>query len=306
MQEINTILIGLENTLLNQFGDIPPATMSILQDLHEKGCRLGLMSSRSLNWVHRFLQRKRIDDLFSFVIASGGSEYLNLAENRRTVLHTFLPRDAGLLLKQAVDFQGDVADTLRSFPLARAADTGSRYVFDGAGLYSLRFLLFDHTMPPDFHGLASLAPDTEICRLMILGSAPILKRIRNSKALRPCSRQMASGSVLEIFPQGSSIMEAFEMAEKDFGLDRSKTLTFGSNHLEKEILSKTFGIAMKNSTPAIQEAAKRVTKYNPAQNGIAYMINVLLMEKACTFRKAGNGHRQQTPSEESGIVQARF
>lgn len=285
MQEIHSILFGLENTLLNQFGDIPPATMSVLEDLHQKGCLLGLSTMRSAHWLMHFLERKRIAHLFSFLIASNGSEYINLRTHRRKRFEFWSVEEGGKLLDELSHPESEMTHSLGNLPIARGADNNGRYVFEKPGYYTILFFLRDHTGLIDFHGIRSLPENTQLNRLIVLGSKPILNRIAHFPALENLSVVRATPTRLEIYPPESSIMHAFDLAKEEFGLHDESTLTFGSRPLEKELLQRTWGIAMKNSPKEVIDCAKRVTKYNAAQNGIAYMINVLLMEKTCVFRK---------------------
>ncbi len=298
MQEIHTILIGLENTLLNQFGDIPPATMSVLQDLHSKGVLLALTSTRSADWVIRFLKRKRIDDLFSFILAAGGGQYVSLAGDGIRDLAWFTKDQASKLIEKAIHRENSSLPALEHYPVTYALDTGSRYVYERPGYYSFFYELCDHTLKPDFHGMDSISDDIPIRRIFLLGSRPILTTIQDSQVLEIIPKQRPFKSALMLFPPEASYLKALEIAKAEFHLDEPSIMTFGSTDLDAPLIGATWGIAMKNSSPEAKEKARRITKYNSGQNGIAYMINVLLMEKTCVFRSPQKAKEKAEAAEE--------
>lgn len=282
MQIIHSVLIGLENTLLNQFGDIPPATMSILEDLHSKGIVLGLCSQRDARWVLHFLERKRIDRIFSYVLAAEGSQYVSLPEKKIISLHAFNPKEARELLTSLSTLESDLS---LKIPCARIIDSGRRYLCHHPGTYAFLFALREHLYPVRSVDFNTLKSESSYHRLLLISSKALINRIRRKKELEAYPVCRVFPTVLEIYPRGSSLCEAFALAQKEFHFSAEQTLCFGSLSVEKALLKETFGIAMKNSPKSVIDVCRRTTKYNAGQNGIAYMINVLLMEKACVFRK---------------------
>lgn len=285
MQIIHTLLIGLEDALLNPFGDIPPATMSILQDLHSKGVRLALICRHSAEWSTYFLKRKRIEDLFSFLLAASGAQYVNLHTQQTVNLSCFSKSLAKEVIHQATSQQKSAPVALDTFPITYAVDTGRSFVFGRPGFYSLLFELRNHTQKPSFQGIDSISDSDIIPRLFLVGSKPLLTSIEKSQALLSYPSSRITPRALELSAPGTDLQSAYALAKSDFDLKDKEVLTFACSARAAGLLARTKGIAMKNASMQAIKAAWRTTKYNAAQNGIAYMINVLLMEKACVFRK---------------------
>jgi len=152
-------------------------------------------------------------------------------------------------------------------------------------LYAFLFALREHLYPVRSVDFNTLKSESSSHRLLLISSKALINRIRRKKELEAYPVCRVFPTVLEIYPRGSSLCEAFALAQKEFHFSAEQTLCFGSLSVEKALLKETFGIAMKNSPKSVIDVCRRTTKYNAGQNGIAYMINVLLMEKACVFRK---------------------
>ncbi len=273
MSEISCIIMNLEKALVSQSGDIPPATLSILKDFARHNIVLGLSSSRSLSWMQRFIEQCSLQSLFSFLIGSDGCEYQNLQTGAITNLDELNQEDLKATLNR-----------IGALPISTGVLWKENYYFNRIGFFAVTFALSRHRR---LHtGLFSALPqDAKFHKFVLTGSKALLSRV--------CSRFKVPG--LKLFRQGdhlvdvvsdqTDIYKALSLAKEDFGLKDDEILYFGQEMQDVEAMKHTFGIAMRSSSKPVLESAKRVTKYNSGQNGVGYMLNVILMENQILFRE---------------------
>lgn len=287
MNEINCIVMSLENGLTNQYLDIPPATLSILQDMKQKGLVLGLCSSRSIHWILRYLQKKRIPSLFSFLIGYNGAQYCNLEEKKWTTLCSFkLPTIL------------EVAKQVENLPVSCGVSYKDELFFDKPGFYALAYAL---KVGKKFQtqGFKKIPEDATFSRIFILGSKTLLQKIEAKLSIPDTKILHFSSSGLDIVPASCNMYTALQLALEQFHINWHHVLYFGTSDKDIPALENTFGIAMKGASPLVMESSVRSTKYNGAQDGVGYMINSLHMEKNCLFRKSQLEIKEELDSKET-------
>lgn len=271
MHAINAAVVRLEETLTNQFLDIPPANLSILEYLASKNVVLGLSSRSSIAKLESYLKKKKIDHLFSFLIGSYGGQYKNLRTGREI--------DGARFDHQAVVRQ---ASKVSSLPVSCGVWNGHGFTFDKPGLFPL---IYSWSRYKSFScsGFSRLNPDQTYFKLLLTGSKALLGRLQERFDSEAVAFIPYTNKVVDLIPTANSPWNALQHALADFDLKPEHVLTFSSSAADASLTANTYGIVMKNSCPVLFPLARRVAKYNGAQNGIAYMINVLIMEKACVF-----------------------
>lgn len=289
MNEINCIVMSLENGLTNQYLDIPPATLSILQDMKRKGLILGLCSSRSIHWLLRYLKKKRITSLFSFLIGYNGAQYCNLEEEKWTTLCSF---DLSTVL--------EIAKSVENLPVSCGVSYKNELFFDKPGFYALTYIL-KAKKRAQFQGFQKIPGDATFSRILILGSKPLLQKIEAKFSIPNTKVLHLSSSVLDIVPASCNMYTTLKLALEQFGVNPHHVLYFGTSDKDIPALENTFGVAMKGASPLVMESSVRSTKYNGAQDGIGYMINSLHMEKNCLFRKPVPEIKEKSNQEEATV-----
>lgn len=264
--------MSLENGLANQFLDIPPATASILSDLARKGVILGLTSRHSVEWMKSFLADKRYDGVFSFLIGSNGAQYYSDQTKKALSLCTV-----------TMDQVLKTASSLENLPVNCGVVHQNELIFDKPGVYGLFYALMDGKRMKS-SGLKDLDSSLEFPKILICGSKALIRKIRSGFTIPGLRLLQPSPALLEAVPQNCSIFQALGLAFEEFGVDAAHTMYFGQSDKDIEALLHTYGIAMKDSSPKINAVSRRITKYNAAQNGIGYMLNILRMDKTCSFR----------------------
>lgn len=85
-----------------------------------------------------FWTRKRIDRIFSYVLAAEGSQYVSLPEKKIISLHAFNPKEACELLTSLSTLESDLS---LKIPCARIIDSGRRIPVRSSGnvRFSVRF-----------------------------------------------------------------------------------------------------------------------------------------------------------------------
>lgn len=264
--------MNLEKALVSQAGDIPPATLSILRDFARHHIVLGLSSSRSLSWMQRFLEQRSLESLFSFLIGSDGCEYMNL--------HT----------RQVIDLdelnQEDLKATLTRIaplPVSCGVLWQEDYYFNRIGLFALTFALSRHRRL-HIGKLKELPEDAKFHKFVLTGNKALLSRICSRFQLPGLKLFRQDDHQVDVVSKQTDIYRALAIAREEFALRDEEILYFGQEVQDVEAMKHTFGIAMRSSPQPVLDVARRVTKYNSGQNGIGYMLNVLLMENQILFR----------------------
>lgn len=334
MREINAVVMSLEHALTNQFFDIPPATLSILEDLDQQGVILGLTSSRSLKWMRHYLKSKGLNSLFSFLIGSNGCQYLNLKTGASINRNPLTRQDLDAIEKSlnniqlscGVPYQRELYFSRPTWRAMQYAATRWRKVhFSLAGLpekakFKKIFIVgpsaalakFEQNIEKDSgFSFASLltsladsvkgrkeeqapirqpetyAPDPDEDAIGPQGQEMLCQNRMNEFTLD--GRRMVflhpKPWVIEISSASITIYSALEYAMEQFHLQPEHILYFGVSDKDNPAIQRTCGIAIKGSPASTSQCAMRTTKYNGAQNGIGYMINVLRMDKTCIFCK---------------------
>ncbi len=273
MNEINCIVMSLENGLTNQYLDIPPATLSILEEMKQRGLILGLCSSRSVPWLMNYLKNKRISSLFSFLLGCDGSQYANVEKGQWTTLCD-LKKDT--LLK--------VAKALENLPVSCGVEYKKQMFFDKPGVYALNYTLKARKRAKT-QGFSAIPEDASFSQIIITGSKPLLQKIEATFSIPEAKIIRSTSTMLDVVPSVCTMYTALELALNQFHLLPQHVLYFGTSQKDIPALENTFGIGMKGACDAVMEASVRSTKYNGAQDGIGYMINSLQMEKNCLFCK---------------------
>ena len=273
MNEINCIVMSLENGLTNQYLDISPATLSILEEMKRKGLILGLSSSRSIPWLLKYLKTKRIPSLFSFLLGCDGTQYCNVEEGQWTILCDF---NKATLLK--------VAQTLESLPVSCGVEYNKELFFDKPGVYALNYTFKTHKRAKT-QGFKSIPENASFSQIVITGSKPLLQKLETHFSIPDAKIIHSTSTVLDVVPARCNMYTGLELALHQFHLLPQHVLYFGTSEKDIPALENTFGVGMKGASDAVMEASVRSTKYNGAQDGIGYMINSLQMEKNCHFCK---------------------
>ncbi len=287
MNEINCIVMSLENGLTNQFLDIPPATLSILEDMKRKGLILGLCSTHSILWLLKYLKKKRISSLFSFLLGCDGTQYCNVEKGEWTTLCDF--NKATLL---------EVVQSLENLPVSCGVDYNKEIFFDKPGLYALNYTIKNRKRAQT-QGFDSIPENASFSQFIITGSKPLLQKIETSFSIPNAKIIHSSPTVLDVVPAQCNMYTGLELALKQFHLLPQHVLYFGTSEKDIPALENTFGVGMKGASSAVMEASVRSTKYNGAQDGVGYMINSLQMEKNCLFRKPNTLEEVQIPDLEN-------
>ncbi len=285
MNEINCIVMSLENGLTNQYLDIPPATLSILEGMKQRGLILGLCSSHSILWLIKYLKNKRIPSLFSFLLGCDGTQYCNVEQGQWTTLCDF-KKDT--LLK--------VAQSLESLPVSCGVEYKKQLFFDKPGVYALSYTLKARKQAKT-QGFASIPENASFSQIIITGSKPLLQKIEASFSIPDAKIIHSTSNVLDVVPALCTMYSGLELALEQFHLLPQHVLYFGTSEKDIPALENTFGVGMKGAPNSVMEASVRTTKYNGAQDGIGYMINSLQMEKNCIFCKP-----KPFPTQESGQI----
>lgn len=273
MTEINAIVASLENGLANQFIDIPPATLSILRDLKEKGVVLALTSSRSIVWLEHFLESKQLKGMFSFLIGCNGVQYLNCKTRQRSYLVS-LSKDELL----------EIARNAAKYNLVCGVGYHNEIFFNGFNPWALNYAVRIYRFP-HFSGFGLINPDTTFSKVTVAGSRKNLRKFEDNFDLPKFRILHPSSANLEVVPTKTNMFDALKLGMAQFGLSADKILYFGESEKDQSAMFHTIGIAMKNAQQSVKDSARRVTKYNGAQNGIGYQINLLRMDKVYVFRK---------------------
>lgn len=337
MTEINAVVMSLEHALTNQFFDIPPATLSILQDLDHQGVILGLTSSRSLKWMRRYLKSKGISSLFSFLIGSNGCQYLNLKTGASINRNPLTKKDLETIVKNLNNIQLACSvpycrqlyfNHLTWRALEYAATRGRKVHFSLEGLpddavFKKIFIVGSPAALAKFEQNIEKESGFSFASLFtsITGSVKNWKddgaggkktsdKLEERKDLDPDDEKMSPAQkeavcqnlvsefqldgrpmvflhpkpwVTEISSASINMYTTLEYAMDQFHLQPQHILYFGVSDKDNPVVARTYGIAMKGSPVSTSNCARRTTKYNGAQNGIGYMINVLKMDRTCVF-----------------------
>lgn len=282
MQEINALVIRLENGLTNSVFDIPSANWAILEFLAGKGVILGISSRFPVERIFSYMKKQKKENLFSFMIGTCGSEYLNVKTGQKTNLFQFTHQD----LEQ-------FKTITQTMPLSYGVWNGHGFTFSKPGLTPLLYGARRYK-PVGMSGFSGLPADQTYSKLLVTGASPVLDRFaQHLEATRPDLQAFRAGRhMMDILPSAIDPSSPLALAQRDFGFDLEHTMSFSSQLADAKIMDKTIPVAMKNSPDPILEKAIRTTKYNAAQNGFAYMINMFMMENAYVF-KAPKSQRTQ-------------
>ena len=293
MNEINCIVMSLENGLTNQYLDISPATLSILEEMKRKGLILGLSSSRSIPSLLKYLKNKRIPSLFSFLLGCDGTQYCNVEDGQWTILCDFNKKT---LL--------EVAHHLENLPVSCGVEYDKEFFFDKPGLYALNYTLKTRKRAKT-QGFEAIPENASFSQIVITGSKPLLQKIEAHFSIPDAKIIHSTATVLDIVPARCNMYTGLELALKQFHLLPQHVLYFGTSEKDIPALENTFGVGMKGAPDTVMEASVRSTKYNGAQDGIGYMINSLQMEKNCLFCKSkeSSSHSKSTSSSLPYIFQ---
>lgn len=273
MQEIHCVVLRLEDALTNQFLDIPGANLSILEYLAEKGVVLGLTSRSSAAKVESWLEKKNIRDLFSFVIGANGCEYLNLKTGQTQILHTLNAED----LRRA-------AKRVRSLPVSLGVFNGHGFAFDKPGLFALHYA-WRRMKPLRCRGFQNQPENEEYYKFIVTGSKPLLDRMEKHLSLPGMRSLRYTDNIVDLIPEAANPWQALQIGLAEFGIQPENTLSFSSHNGDEDIMKHTFAIGMKSLPETLKPYARRIAKYNAAQNGISYMINSLILENNCVYTK---------------------
>lgn len=88
-KRIRAIVADLDNTLVNQFGDISRNNAAILRQMNEEGVIVGLATGRKANESSKLLDFWRLGHAVSFIVGSNGCDYINL-RTRRHIQENYL------------------------------------------------------------------------------------------------------------------------------------------------------------------------------------------------------------------------
>lgn len=273
MNEINAVVMSLENGLANQFIDIPPATLSILQDLKKKGVVLALTSSRSINWLEQFLEAKQLKGMFSFLIGCNGAQYLNTVTRERKYLVSLTNEQLHQIAQYAAQFK-----------LVCGVGYNNQIYFNGFNPWALNYAVRIYRFP-HFTGFGPIDPSIEFSKVTVAGTAKSLRKFQEDFKMAKLRILHPSSANLEVIPVGTNMYDALTLAMDQFGLEPTKVMYFGESEKDKPAMFRTVSIAMKGAPQSVIDCALWTTKYNGAQNGIGYQINSFRMEKRYAFRK---------------------
>ncbi len=258
MTPIYAVFFDLDGTLLTRSKDVSIENRNSIRYLAHRGMLLGLATGRDPLKVRELLPLWGIDGCIRWIVGYNGADVLDLQTG---VLSKgpYLSLDDFKKLEEAIRYL-PVAACLRTqktlycsrlTPVVAAyglmrwqkPQTGSLEEF--AGRQFPKFYLFGYP-----HQIGQ-ARDIQV---------PNMRLVPVGKYSVECIRAEVS--------KISGIHKALEGT----GIPLENVLTFGDDWNDLDVLSSTYGVAMKNAVEECKKAARQITKYPNMQDGVAYHI----------------------------------
>lgn len=240
-----------DGTLLNSLHRFEPHTLECIRSLQGRGIPFVIVSARSPRGVESIL--RRYDFRCPIIAFSGG---LILDEERRVLSHRGLKRET---VREILDFLStrrfDLALCLYSLDQWIVADRSDPRVLQEESDVEIR------STP----GTLSDIQDDQINKILCLCAPGIIGAVeRELKAAFPqCSIAQSSSLLLEIMAPGVNKASALEFFCGHYGLDLRRTLAFGDNYNDAEMLETAgMGILMGNAPAALLERFSLHTEDN--------------------------------------------
>ncbi|MCF0259032.1 MAG: HAD-IIB family hydrolase [Erysipelotrichaceae bacterium] len=288
MKKISTVICDLDGTLLNSFKDVSKANHNILSALAAKDVILGLASGRDIEQIEENMDRWGLDDKISFIIGSNGCEYKNRCTGRY-VRQGFMPKAVLKTLKP----------WLRESGLVWGVKYKGRIYWDHFSFYALLLSLADG-QKSSYSGFSNLQ-ETELNKIILVGSPGRIAKAKESFHMDGFRLIPVGRFSLEIVADGVSKFEGLKRAMEDFPVNPQDTLTFGDDYNDVELVSSTYGVAMKNAILQVILAAKDRTKYGGPQDGVAYHLNSMMISGRYSFEKPGQTEPAARESSETPV-----
>ncbi len=285
-KQIRSVVVDLDNTLLNRYGDISGNNSSILRQLNSDGVVVGLATGRRAEDVSDSLDFWKLGQAISFIIGSNGCDYLNLRTKNLKKSNYLTWKD---LQKFADEFSGEGA----AFAVRRK---GRLYV-SRMNVYVAAYCIANGFKPviDSFETLER----KKFSRILIIGSAKEIRKIFSSWNLKDFKAMPAGKHTIEVVHPEISKFEGLKNALEDFEIRPEEVMTFGDDYNDIELIRRTEGIAMKNAVEPLIEVARGITKYSGAQDGIAYHLNASLLGDEYIFGEPeSEEYEEQIPLSE--------
>ena len=278
-KRIRAIVADLDNTLVNQFGDISRNNAAILRQMNEEGVIVGLATGRKANESSKLLDFWRLGHAVSFIVGSNGCDYINLRTRRHIQENYLTEKDLRLFSEE---FKRETAGW------------GVRHhdcFYCNKMTFWIELYCLMHHLKPVVDAFDALTGD-EFSRILIIASPSTNKKIFLKWNLKHFKAMPMGKMVIEVVKPQVSKYEGLKYALEDFELEPAEVMTFGDDYNDIELIRRTEGIAMKNAVEPLVEVARGKTKYSGAQDGVAYHLNALLIGDEYIF---GDEQEEEEP-----------
>ena len=272
MKKITSVICDLDGTLLNSFKDVTKVNHNTLSALDGKGVVIGLASGRDISQIEDNLERWGLDDTISFIIGSNGCEYKNL-DTGRYVRQGFM----------STQVLSDLNDWLKASGLVWGVKEDGHMFWNHFTPFSFAGSVMDGLKASygGFHHLKGI----EIRKIVLLGSPSKVTKAIDTFHFEGLKMIPVSKYSAEIVSASVSKYEGLKRVLEDFPLCPEDILSFGDDYNDIELVSQTFGIAMKNAIDPVILAAQDRTKYAGPQDGVAYHLNAMMLSGHYSFEK---------------------
>lgn len=283
MNQIESIVFGLDGTLLNHFKDVSPANRDILVQMAERGIPIGLASGRSLDYMEKHLKLWGLEDVVSYLVGSNGDSYLNLKTGRRVENKTLTLNDIRSLQR-----------SINKLSCSAGAFDGGKLYFGSRTIFSEMYSLVAWKKPV-YSKMDTLAGKT-FDKFLIVGPKTTLNHLQRKFSSKNLRLIPVGNHSLEAVNKSTNKLWGMLEACRDFGFGLENVLSFGNDWNDLELLAGTQGVAMKNASGPVRECAKTCTKYTASQDGIAYHLNSMMLENPKQF--TDNRPKEKSEEEE--------
>ncbi|MCX7949493.1 MAG: Cof-type HAD-IIB family hydrolase [Treponemataceae bacterium] len=271
MTNIKLIALDLDDTLLREDLTISHYSRSVIKQLEKRGVTVVLASGRSPQALQKYAHFLEMNKRPGYLICNNGTTVTE-SHTGNIVYQVLLPLEPALKVYDLVDAEGlpiqiyedDVIFVSRRNEYADqdVKLTGLRQVV----VQNFRSLLAQGATKMVIPGDPMLLKPLEIILKTYLGDEVT---IFTSKPY-----------FLEILPPHSGKGEALAIVAQRMGLSPHEVMAFGDSMNDESMLRwATYGVAMKNSQPAILELAPYVTEFTNEEDGVARFLEKHLLRK---------------------------
>lgn len=263
-EQITTIALDLDNTLLNSKKNISATNTAVLKQLHQQGKRIVLCTGRALTLIKPWLQQLDLTQPTDYSITYNGGLIQNNVTNEILSQTVLTKTDIAILYRDArkLDFPLDVLGIDGVYSLMELGKSD----YENYLKHQLPFknLTFEQLPEHEVYGKAVCATTKAVVQRIRYQLSPATQE---KFQIVPSRREM-----LEFMPAGVNKAAGLKQLLAHFGDDFSNLMAFGDEENDLEMIQAAgIGVAMENAIPQVKAVAQAVTKNNDA-DGVAYYL----------------------------------